>query len=272
MSFDTIERSNFLGEPIALYEFRVGSVYWRYSSDEVDTVLPGNVEYNATAISDGGLVQSGDGQNNDVTITLPSNTEIAQVFSTSPPSEELWLTIRRKQREEDEAPVVWIGTVASSKQIGLRTTQFTCQMLSATFNRNGLRLSWGRQCPHALYDRNCRVDKTAFGVTMPIAALLGNVVQSAALASYPDRYFSNGFFEFVMTPGLVERRAIEHHVGDTFSILGTPEGLAVGATIIAYPGCARTTNECSVKFNNLGNYGGYPHLPTKSPFGGDPVF
>ncbi|PZR90344.1 MAG: hypothetical protein DI537_19200 [Stutzerimonas stutzeri] len=276
MSFDIIERSNYDGQPIRLYEFNIGSVFWRYTSDEVETVLPGSppLVFAPQPISDSGAIQSGDGQANDLTLTLPSDAAISQMFALSPPSEELWITIREKHVGSDQAPVVWVGTVASSKRVGLRTMQFTCQILTATFERNGLRLSWGRQCPHALYDRNCKVDKSLYGLAMTITTVQGNVIYANGLPFYPDNWFSNGFFEFSILPGVIERRGIEQNVqvGGYMIVLGTGEGITVGMVAILYPGCSRTTPQCSGKFNNLSNFGGFPHLPGKSPFGGDPVF
>jgi hypothetical protein len=70
----------------------------------------------------------------------------------------------------------------------------------------------------------------------------------------------------------LERRGIESHSGATFTVLGSTAGLDVGDYITAYPGCGRTRAECKNKFNNLPNYGGFAHLPGKSPFEGDPVF
>jgi len=49
-------------------------------------------------------------------------------------------------------------------------------------------------------------------------------------------------------------------------------GLKSGMEIRAYAGCNRTIQECSSKFNNTLNYGGMPFIPTKNPFGGDPIF
>ncbi len=275
MSFDTIERSNYDGQPIRLYEFSIGTVFHRYASGEEKVTLPGAPTphvYDPLPISDGGMVQSGDGQSNETTITLPSSAPIAQLFNTVPPSEELWVAIRELHYGDTEAPVVWIGTVASSKQTGLAITEFTCQLLTASFERNGLRLGWGRQCPHALYDRNCRVNKAAYAAAIFVESFNGNTVVSDALNAFPGGYFNNGFYEFSMIPGVLERRAIEVHYGGSFLVLGTTEGLSVGGAILVYPGCARNTSECISKFNNLANYGGFPHLPGKSPFSGDPVF
>lgn len=275
MTFDTIERSNYDGRPLRLYEFSIGTLYERYASSEENVTLPATPSphvYKAIPISDSGFVHSGDGQSNETTITLPSSAPIAQLFNTVPPSEELWIAIREMHYGDTEAPIVWVGTVSSSRQTGLAVTEFTCQLLTASFERNGLRLGWGRQCPHALYDRNCRVNKASFATAIMVESLTGNIVVSAALDSFPVGYFNNGFYEFSMIPGVMERRAIELHYGGSFLVLGTTEGLSVGGYILVYPGCARTTVECINKFNNLSNYGGIPHLPGKSPFSGDPIF
>jgi hypothetical protein len=50
------------------------------------------------------------------------------------------------------------------------------------------------------------------------------------------------------------------------------DGIAVGQAVTLYPGCDHTTTTCDGKFSNLNNYGGFPHIPTKNPFGGSPIF
>lgn len=271
MSFDESERSNFEGNTIALYEFSTGSKVWRYCTDAQNFVMSG-VTYLGVAASDGGSTQSGDAQNDDMVITLPRNADFCRLFIGTPPSEEIWATVRRVQRGDTEAPIHWIGTVASAKDIGFTKVEFTCRMLTASFNRNGLRLAWGRQCPHALYDRNCQVNKATYAVTLQVESLTGNTVRSAALSTLSSSYLSNGFFEWEIEPGLTDRRPIETHTGSVFSVLGITDGLEVGDWITVYPGCNRTTSHCVDKFNNLSNYGGVPALPGKSPFDGDPVF
>lgn len=271
MTFDVTERSNFLGVPVGLYEFNIGTSFWRYTSHEEPVTIGGHT-YEPSAVSDSGVVQSGNAENSEVSITMPSDETVALLFNTTPPSDEMFVTIRRMHHGEDGAPVFWVGTVTNTKQSGQRATQFTCQALTATFNRNGLRLSWGRQCPHAVYDFNCRVNKAGSGVFMVAEVISGNAIEAAAFATYPDTHFDNGFFEFVMIEGAVERRAIEYHVGNTVTILGATDGMDEITGIVAYPGCNRSADHCKNKFFNLPNYGGFPHLPGKSPFNGDPIF
>ncbi|QTG12360.1 hypothetical protein G6M86_03485 [Agrobacterium tumefaciens] len=271
MSHDIIERSNNLGEPIALYEFTFGTANWNYSTDDEDTVL-GDTTYVAIPISDSGVEQSGDASSDEMKVTVPKSLPVAIMLNGQPPSEKVWLLIRRHHRGETEAPIVWVGYAVSCKQINTLSVEISLKMLTSGFNRNGLRLSWGRQCPHALYDISCRVPKASYGVTFEIDAISGNMITSSDIAWLPEAYFSNGFIEWPRFPGAIERRGIENHSGMSFNLFGTGAGLQVGDMITAYPGCSRTREDCKNKFNNLPNFGGVPHMPGKSPFQGDPVF
>lgn len=271
MSHDTIERSNNLGEPITLYEFTFGTANWKYSSDDEDTALGDNI-YFATPITDSGVEQSGDASSDEMNVTLPKSLPVAVMLNGHPPSEKVWLLIRRKHRGETDAPIIWVGYAVSCKQVNTVSVEISMKMLTSGFNRNGLRLSWGRQCPHALYDISCRVPKASYGVTFEIDAISGSTITSADIAWLPSAYFSNGFIEWPRFSGAIERRGIENHFGISFNIFGTASGLQPGDLITAYPGCSRTREDCKNKFNNLSNFGGFPHMPGKSPFQGDPVF
>jgi len=271
MSYDSIERSNEHGEPVALYEFTFGTASWKYSSDDEDTFL-GEERYIATPISDSGVEQSGDASSDEMTVKLSKNLPVAMMLNGQPPSEKVWLQIRRIHRGETEAPIVWVGYAVSCKQIDTAAVEISMKMLTSGFNRNGLRLSWGRQCPHALYDISCRVPKASYGVTFQIDNIDGNTIWSSDIAGLPFTYFANGFFEWPRFPGAIERRGIENHFGTGFTIFGTRVGLKPGDLITAYPGCSRTREDCKNKFNNLSNFGGIPHMPGRSPFQGDPVF
>lgn len=271
MAFEESELSNFQGQPIALYEFTVGAIGWYYASSVEDQFIGGK-KYLGTAASDGGATQSGDAQNDDLVITLPRNVDFARLFVGTTPAQEIWATVRRMHEGDTDAPIHWMGTVGSGKDAGSGKLEVTCNVLTASFNRNGLRLAWTRQCPHALYDRNCRVDKALHAITLQIETLTGNSIGSSAIGSLPAKHLSNGFFEWEIEPGLMDRRPIENHSGSSFTVLGLTDGLKIGDWITVYPGCNRTTAQCVAKFNNLSNYGGIPHLPGKSPFSGDPVF
>ena len=271
MSFDQIERSNYDGAPITLYEFSLGETFWRYTSGQNDLTLKG-AEYTAISIAHEGYTLSGNPDSDDLTIKISTSAEVTALFLATPPSDALYLRIRTLHRGDTEAPVVWSGLVKSGRQSSLVEFAFICNSLLSTLNRNGLRLSWGRGCPHALYDRACGVDPEDFATSVQVTSMTGVSITASAIGTLGDGYLAGGYLAFPSLYGTTERRAIEGHTGSTIQMLGTTDGIAVGDWITVYPGCDRTTATCQSKFDNLPNYGGFPHLPTKSPFDGDPVF
>lgn len=277
MAYNTIEISTQDGRPVALYEFVYGNTYWRYcTADENQTVgLDQNgdpAEWLAHSISDEGVVQGGSDQN-DLQITVQSNNPVAALFRNSQPSGKVWLTVRRWHIGDpaNETPLLWSGTVVNSVSVDDATIQMSCRSLGGTYDRNGLRLAWDRMCPHPLYGPGCFVLKSNHDYPRVIATLTGTNFTCTSHAEPAEGSFTGGFMEWFRDDGSIERRGIEQQVGNDFRVLGTTDGLAVGTAVTLYPGCARNTAACK-KFNNLPNYGGFPHLPGKSPFDGSPVF
>ena len=272
MTYDTKERSNYDGSPITLYEFNCDGVYWRYAANETAVTAFGET-YEPLNIGDDGISQSGDASDDDYKITLEADCDLAQLYVGTPPSLEVLMTVRRMQRGETDDPVVWVGTIKSARRKSLAEVELNCKTFLASLDRSGLRLSWSRGCPHALYDRNCRVDPDDWAVALQIATLNGDRFTATGLSSYAENWFAGGYIEFTSAFGTMERRAVESNSGTMVVLLGLADGMTVGQWVTLYPGCNRTTGAggCT-KFSNLSNYGGFPFMPTKSPFDGDPVF
>jgi uncharacterized phage protein (TIGR02218 family) len=271
MTFSQFEISNHDSIPSLLYEFRLQGRSWLYCSDERD-VTTGGKTYLSAAISDSGIVQSGDVQNDDFTITMPATLAFASLFIGTPPSDTIGVVVRRVNRGDSEAPIVWVGEVKSTKRTGLGSLNVICKPSTATLNRNGLRLAYTRGCPHALYDINCTVDKSLHGAAVQITYLDGENISATGIGAQGDGFWSGGFVEWQIMTGVTERRAVEDHSGPTVRLMGSTDGLSVGQWIAIYPGCDRTSPTCINKFANLSNYGGFPAMPEKSPFDGDPIF
>lgn len=271
MAFNEIEVSNYQGVPAQLYEFRLGTSVWRYAAGDDEVVVAGDV-YEPIAIGHDGYSASGDPSADDLTINISALAAVNDLFDGTPPSDTIELFIRSYHHGDVEAPVVWAGSVRSSSRVSSAEARFTCNSLLATLNRNGLRLSWQRGCPHALYDRQCRVNPEHYATAILVESMDGGSISAASISLLPDGYLDGGFLSFAGTHGTTERRGIERQSGTRVELLGPSDGIAVGEWVIAYPGCNRTTEACLNKFNNLDNYGGFPHIPNKSPFDGDPVF
>ncbi|ENL7150948.1 phage BR0599 family protein [Salmonella enterica subsp. enterica serovar Newport] len=272
MSYNIIETSNDNGRPVFMYEFRLLDKYWRYTSADAKVSALGSI-WEPMGVSDDGIKQTGEAKTDALNLTLPNSNPVVGLFIGTPPGSPVTLTIRRMHLDDNDPVVCYVGTVDSINQGENPTVAtVTCSTLSATMDRNGLRLSWSRGCPHALYDGQCRVNKEAFRVDATILTVGAGTVTAAAYATRPDGYFAGGFIEWIDPVYGVERRGIETHTGNTITIFGTVDGLAGGYILKTYPGCPRTSAACDTIFNNLANFGGIPSLPDCSPFDGNPIF
>ena len=268
MTFDISERENYDGAPVTLYEFRRGNQFFRYANAESNVPDNGAV-YEGINISDDGLRQSSDTRSDEVTVTLENTAAVNSLYNNTPPSEEVRLTIRRKHLGTNFSSVVWAGFVSTHTQIDGPSCEIVARSVLASLNRLGLRLSWGRACPYALYDRSCKVPKADYAVVMQVTAIQGFRLTLPGSQTFGNDWFKGGFIEIQQT-GAIERRSIEWHNSNNVGILEGVDGIEVGMMITAYPGCDRNINACVNKFSNLLNYGGVPQLPDQSPFDHNP--
>lgn len=266
MSWNQFEHSTADGRPVTLYEFVRGDVlFYRYTNADKDIDLNGHV-WKAQAISDSGL-SVGSGDNLDVIV--PSDNPVARLFRGVSPSRPVRIRIYRWHVDDTSAEfkTVWIGTIKEAKREAIDRTRLVTASLASTFTRVGLRLTYGRACPYALYDHNCNVDPASFGVSgFVIDSLDGAEITVTLLpAELENGWFTGGYVEWA-TEGITERRGLKVQDGNVIGVIGGTSGLSEGLAITLFPGCNRTISQCAEKFSNHLNYGGQPHMPGKSPF------
>lgn len=275
MTFTSRELSVADGRPVRLYEFRRGAQRWAWCGADRDINVQA-IAFKAAAISDDGVRLTGETTADVLTITGPATLEVAQLYRGAPPSAEVAVTVRDFHHgDPDQAAsvrVVWVGSIAGVRWPQPDRAAIACQSLTASMDRPGLRLTWERSCPHTLFDRRCGVDRNAYAVATTVQAMDGAGISNGALAAFPDGTFSGGFVEWPVGGGEIDRRGVERHVGGELQLLGGTQGLVLGMTCTVYPGCRQTAEYCQGQFANIDNFGGFRHLPGKSPFDGDPVF
>ncbi|WP_347253451.1 phage BR0599 family protein [Leminorella grimontii] len=266
MSWNEFEMSVANGRPVEFYEFsRDDTRFYRYTNADRDMAFNGYT-WEAAAIQCPGVTV---GTSDGLEITVPATNPVALMFRGAPPSSSVRLRVFRNQADDTSGDyrIVWVGTVTEAKREATDRVKLITNSIASTFTRNGLRLTWGRNCPYSLYDHNCRVDKTKFAATsLTVLALDGASLTIALPGSLPDGWFSGGFIEWTVD-GLTERRGLKGQNGNTIGIFGGTAGFSVGQVVTLYPGCDRIINTCSSKFNNHLNYGGQPQMPGVSPFG-----
>jgi len=278
MTFTSKEISNQDGNTVALYLFKWGNTYWRYTSADRDIVAfddgtPGAPhDYTAVAITDSGMKQGGS-SNNDMTVNVQSDIPLLSLFRSTPPSGSIWLTIRRMHYDDGEALVHWVGTIGNVKP-GDAESIIICRSLLATFKKTGLRLCWTRGCAHMLYDSECRVDPADFAFLGTVTAKTGNsITVSGAAAGQTLGYFNGGYIEWdANVDGTKDRRQINVATSvSVFTLVGTSDRIEIGMVLTFHPGCDLSTATCDDKFDNLANFGGLEQMSDESPFDGKPI-
>jgi uncharacterized phage protein (TIGR02218 family) len=273
MTYNTFAVANETGRELALYEFRHGTTYYRFTTADRDIVYASNT-YAAIPISDQGISQVGAADDGGgLKVTLPVEQAVAQLFRATPPSETVWLRVRRMQFGDSEAPVYWYGSVVSFIQKDEVTAELSCLNIGATLLRGGLRNCWTKTCGHVLFGPGCSrgLDKADFEIAATITAVDGLNFSAAAIGGQPSAWFDGGWVEWPVTGG-VERRMITRTSGSQAEVLTTTDGLTVGLAVSLFPGCDLSAPTCDGKFNNIVNMGGAPNLVGRSPFDGNPVF
>ena len=271
MTFNTTETSTDDGRPIYLYAFSLGAATWRYTSSDADVTVNG-FNWAALPISDDGVKLTGEATTDGLSITAPSTIAPVQMFIGTPPSGVFMVRIFHYHEGDTDAVLGYIGEILQVGQPEPGSAVISCDTISASMQRDGLRLGWQRTCPYALYDMNCKADKTVHEMAARVFEVAGNKVTFQGMDALADGVLNGGFIEWTHPTRGIEYRGIEEQVGAVCTMFGLADGLYYGLAVKAYPGCARTVSDCTNKFNNLPNYGGVPDMPGKSPFDGDPVF
>lgn len=271
MTYDTSESSIQGGEPVELYEFRRGSIVDRYTSTDSDIVVDGETYLSAT-LKRSELDTSSERARSAVRITCARNFPIAELFRVSPPPYVVAFTLRRVHRSDlTDVAVIWVGRVLNAEWHGA-TADLSCEPVTTSMKRMGLRRKYQRQCPLVLYGQGlgqCNVNRDAHKTTTTVTSISGQVLTVAALTSKP---WAGGFVEWEAPDGSVEYRFIESFTGLDLKLSQAFHGLAVSDTVTVSPGCNHTQAMCNATYANGANYGGFPFTPLKNPFDGTPVY
>jgi len=275
MTYNTIETSAYQGTPVELYEFKFNSLTWYYNSGDSD-VFVGVVEYKALSLLRPAFKASNSSAANNIEVSVPRGTGIAEIYRTNPPATPCTLTVKRFHREESGVPEVvtmWSGRVMNAS-FKMAEVTFSCESILAAKNRSGLRRSFQTQCPHVLFGDHCKADKSTHTI-YSIVQIITDVITIgvSGIDGKPDNYYSGGVIEWTdPDTTAVERRMIKSSSGSNVVLSFSAPTMVIGMNVKVVPGCARTTVHCGTKFNNLLNYGGFPFTPSESPFGGKKIY
>lgn len=275
MAFETYETSVDEGQPVELYVFDYDGGTYRHTSDAEDIIVTG-VTYTAIpGLSRSAIEDSGEISKSSLTLTAPEDYMIARLFEVVPPSSVVELSVKRVHRSDlTDVKTMWLGRVLNASwSVGYSTLM--CESFQTRLKQPGLRRIYSKNCPHVLYGNECKADPLLHFVTRTVTAITegGFLLETAPFGMTAlDAVFSGGKIEFDAGGGITERRGIRDAGAAGIRISHPIPSLDVGESINIFKGCDRTRDTCIGQFNNLDNYGGFPYMKDKNPFGQSSVF
>lgn len=270
MSYDQYESSRHLGSPDTLYKFTFDTNVYAYTDAEYPITFLG-VTYEPIPIDRDPVSTSGTLDKASTGIRVPRDSEVAELFRVSPPSEIVGVTIFQGHDGDPDSEflAVYVGRVLScGREDSVATLR--CEAINTAMRRPGLRQRYQYGCPHALYGTACGVSRASYERTISVAGVATGVVTLADgwEGSVAAEKYSTGLMIWD-NDGRTEIRQIRSAsaVSNQVFIDGTTAGLSIGSSVTVAPGCNRQLGDCETVFNNAQNYGGCPWIPKKSPIG-----
>lgn len=266
MSYDDYETSQEAGQPIELYEFYLGSTYYRYTSNMADVTIAG-ATYEAIPISRGNVVAARDDSSRDrIEITMPASALFAQQFIGAVPSRRATVALRRFHRNDPalETIVVFLGTIATARFVDEgATAKMTAIPITTAQSRPIPRQTYQGLCNHMLYDARCQINEASatWRKTLTVTVVTGNVLTIPGADAWGADFFVGGIIFFDDDYRLVTAQS-----GADLQIFTPFRTSPLGRTVRLNAGCKHRITDCRDKFSNIENFGGFPFVPLKNPF------
>ncbi len=274
MSFGSRETSIDRGEPFNLYQFKYGSrnqdVHC-YTDAEGDVAAFGRI-FKSIPIRRSSINSSGTTDKTTLTVEMPRTELLPAMFLVYPPSYTVALTIWQGHvgAPEDDIRVNWSGIVLSCARVGALEAKVSCEPVTVSMQRIGLRRNYQYMCPHALYGPQCRANKAAASSNRTLHAAAGRFVTITEDLGVSPEYYG-GMVEWDTPDGRREYRTIlsvQTQAGRTvFVINGLAHNLPTDNVVTIVKGCRHLMEDCSGVHNNIHNFGGQPWIPTSNPLG-----
>ncbi|MGV1943513.1 phage BR0599 family protein [Agrobacterium sp. 22-211-1] len=289
MSFDVRESSRYSGTPVSLYLIQgaensdEGGNIGPFGFNNGETIINRKIGVNDLGqdiilpfypwpIKNSAISHDGTLDKSDVTISMSLGSEIDQLFLAYPPSQVVNLTIFEGHVgdpvTEENFPAIWLGRILGSTY-KKNEIELSCQPVSTSLKRPGLRRNYQIGCPHVLYGSQCRASRAAATVTRSVTSVTRNRVMVNAWLGAQFGLYIGGLLEWVNSDtGVRELRTIANVINDSGTsvivVRGIARGLAAGTQLSVIRGCNRQMSGCN-QHNNIQNYGGQPFIPLENP-------
>lgn len=247
-----------------LFKFTFGTTEYNYTNIG-DSVSYNGDTYTPAAIGHGKRDSRTDANKTVLEVSLDIFDPLSAAIMQS--TGDIILTLTMFVHTDTYTEIVWKGKL-TNRQPRKTELLLSIESLFTSLKRPGLSAKYQRNCRHALYEDGCYVNKNSFLLNDNVSAISDSVVTVPIAATKTNGYYIGGMIKDATT-GIY--RLIIQHVGADLTLVRNFESLSVGSSVDIFPGCPHTIDACLNTFNNIQNYGGFPWLPTKNPFGGSSI-
>ncbi|WP_375572623.1 phage BR0599 family protein [Seohaeicola saemankumensis] len=287
MTYASIETSPAEGRPYFLYQFVEGDQVWRFTSRATAWTSAGSgateITWEPAAVAHGDVVQTSEIERGRLELTWPLSHPFARRFLAPLGNTPVTLTIFRGHEQVlGETVAHWKGRVVGAEVEGQRIL-LSCESIFSTLRRAGVRAKYQRLCRHALYGRGCGLDIALSWLTGTVTAIAngGSTVTIPEAASAPNGWYLGGVLRFGLQLGFITGHStgtitLSRPMPELAAALAMPEfdpdtGEPLPILADIAPGCDLRAATCAAKFGNLENFGGFPAIPGRNPFGGGSI-
>lgn len=269
MTFEAFEDSVEDGNLIELYEFRQGPVVTRFTNFNRTVNFNGS-EWTSTQIARENIERAIESGVNDLKIRMPLDNPIASQYIRNIPGRVVDVKIYRAHFTDpaEEVLVVFEGFINQAEFDGDLQATLTLSPFTSQFKRNAPRFTYQSLCNNVLYDAQCKIARGLFtytglasGIDLTIRTLSIN-----GLSAEGADWAVGGWVAFP-AGGNDDQRLIVAQSGDTVTLLSNFAEDVLGFNVDVFAGCAHDIGTCNTKFSNVINFGGFPFVPSRNPFG-----
>lgn len=238
---------------------------YRYNDSEEDVTIEGQVYKSQTVLRDTIEVGTGLGNQGVVSVYVPFNSEVAVEHGYLSSPSYLTVTIYRLEHGTDydtDKKTIWTGRAKGYAIQGLMLQINTQSVISGARTLQLLSAYWQRMCNFDLYDADtCKVNKADHTETSTVT-----LVGPSAITVVDD-----GFADHALPIGEVvntrtgEKRLILDNLANVITLSFGFTDILVGDAVDIIRGCKHNTDDCTLVFDDIINYGGWKFIPRSSP-------
>lgn len=260
-------------QPVELYEFTQSGTVTRYTSSE-GIVQFGGFDWIPRTLNRSNFGKMTEAEQTELKVKLPTTDALASVFVGIQPASRMDLIVSRIHENMSPASqILMFRGFVTAASFDDEVCTLSLKPFNELFQREMPRQTYQGLCNHVHYDGRCKIIESAapnrFTGTVITQTNSGEVIEISGLSAVadnksPQQAFKGGFVRLLDSSDF---RMVLNQQGDFLTLLLPFRNSVLGTDVVVQRGCDRSLTTCREKFDNVINYGGFPHVPIVNPFG-----